>query len=184
MHMVFLDLMTTHITKRLLLKLYPTSLPVLTTFMPRILKGKLQISMQTSSQNVLGILPSSWDMMDPFVIPKLIDPNASSVEDRWDKRKTTGVHLLKKWGKLFLCQCKAWQQDYFDYASIVMIASVVYRIMIRLIRTKLGKPVGIYIPCSLRTRTYKSIILSYSLMTRCPSHQLSCKFCNLKNISS
>jgi hypothetical protein len=51
----------------------------------------------------------SWDMSNPFVIPKLIDPNALSVEDCWGERKTTGVHLLKNWGKLSLRQCKAWQ---------------------------------------------------------------------------
>ena len=66
----------------------------------------------------------SWDMSDPFVIPKLIDPNALSVEDRWGERKTTGVHLLKNWGKLSLCQCKAWQQDSFDYASIEDLTSM------------------------------------------------------------
>ncbi len=53
----------------------------------------------------------SWDMSDLFVIPKLIDLNALSVEDRWGERKTTGVHLLKNWGKFSLHQCKAWQRD-------------------------------------------------------------------------
>jgi hypothetical protein len=65
-----------------------------------------------------------WDMSDPFVIPKLIDPNALSVEDYWGEMKTTGVHLLKNWGKLSLCQCKAWQQDSFDYASIEDLTSM------------------------------------------------------------
>lgn len=58
-----------------------------------------------------------WDMSDPFVIPKLVDHYAISVEDRWGDRKTTGVHLLKNWGQLTLPQCRAWQRDSFDYAS-------------------------------------------------------------------
>ena len=63
-------------------------------------------------------------MSDPFVIPKLIDPNAFSVEDRWGERKTPGVHLLKNWGKLSHHQCKAWQRDSFDYASIEDLTSM------------------------------------------------------------
>ncbi len=42
----------------------------------------------------------AWDMSDPFVIPTLIDPDAISVKDYWAERKSTGVHLLKNWGKL------------------------------------------------------------------------------------
>jgi hypothetical protein len=63
-------------------------------------------------------------MLDPFVIPKLINPNALQVEDRWAKRKITGVHLLKNWGELSFRQCKAWQQDSFDYASIEDLTSM------------------------------------------------------------
>jgi hypothetical protein len=66
----------------------------------------------------------SWDMSDPFIIPELINPSALSVEDRWAERKTTGVHLLKNWGKLSLCQCKAWQRGSFDYASIEDLTSM------------------------------------------------------------
>ncbi len=66
----------------------------------------------------------AWDLLDPFVIPKLINPNALSVEDLWAERKTTGVHLLKNWGKASLHQCKAWQRDSFDYASIEDLTSM------------------------------------------------------------
>ncbi len=52
----------------------------------------------------------AWDMSDSFVIPTLINPDALSVEDCWEERKLTGVHLLKNWGKLTLRQCCAWQQ--------------------------------------------------------------------------
>jgi hypothetical protein len=41
-------------------------------------------------------------MSDPFVIPKLINPYALSVDDCWAERKTTGIHLIKYWGKLTL----------------------------------------------------------------------------------
>ncbi len=54
----------------------------------------------------------------------LIDPDAISVEDCWAERKSTGVHLLKKWGKLTLRQCCAWQQDSFDYASLEDLTSM------------------------------------------------------------
>ncbi len=62
-------------------------------------------------------LIDAWDMSDPFVIPTLIDPDAISVEDCWAERKSTGMHLLKNWGKLALQQCCAWQQDSFNDAS-------------------------------------------------------------------
>ena len=74
-----------------------------------------------------------WDMSDPFVIPKLINPNALSVEDCWGERKTTGVHLLKNWGKLSLRQCKAWQRDYFDYASIENVTSMEWAMSLMMI---------------------------------------------------
>ena len=63
-------------------------------------------------------------MSDPFVIPKLTDPTALSVEDRWAERKLTGVHLLKNWGKLTLQQCRAWQRDSYDYASLEDLTSM------------------------------------------------------------
>ena len=66
----------------------------------------------------------AWDMSDPFVIPKLIDPTALAVDDRWAERKMTGVHLLKNWGKLTLQQCRAWQRDSFDYASLEDLTSM------------------------------------------------------------
>jgi hypothetical protein len=66
----------------------------------------------------------AWDMSDPFVIPTLIDPDAISVEDCWAERKSTGVHLLKNWGKLTLQQCCAWQQDSFDYVSLEDLTSM------------------------------------------------------------
>ena len=66
----------------------------------------------------------AWDMSDPFVIPKLTDPTALSVEDRWTERKLTGVHLLKNWGKLTLQQCRAWQRDSYDYASLEDLTSM------------------------------------------------------------
>ena len=66
----------------------------------------------------------AWDMSDPFVIPKLTDPTALSVEDRWAERKLTGVHLLKNWGKLTLQQCRAWQRDSYDYASLEDLTSM------------------------------------------------------------
>ncbi len=66
----------------------------------------------------------AWDMPDPFVIPMLIDPDAISVADCWAERKSTGVHLLKNWGKLILQQCCAWQQDSFDYASLEGLTSM------------------------------------------------------------
>jgi hypothetical protein len=66
----------------------------------------------------------AWDMSDPFVIPRLINPDALSVEDRWAERKLTGVHLLKNWGKLTLQQCCAWQQDSFDYAPLEDLTSM------------------------------------------------------------
>jgi hypothetical protein len=59
----------------------------------------------------------AWDMSDPFVIPQLIDPYALLVKDHWAERKTTGIHLLKNWGKLILHQCCNWKHDSFDYAS-------------------------------------------------------------------
>jgi hypothetical protein len=54
----------------------------------------------------------------------LINPDAISVEDCWAERKSTGVHLLKNWGKLTLQQCCAWQQDSFDYASLEDVTSM------------------------------------------------------------
>jgi hypothetical protein len=47
----------------------------------------------------------AWDMISPFVIPKLVDPYALSVENYWGDRKLTGVNLLKNWGKLIMSQC-------------------------------------------------------------------------------
>jgi hypothetical protein len=67
----------------------------------------------------------AWDVSDPFVIHKLIDPTALSLEDRWVERKLTGVHLLKNWGKLTLQQCRAWQRDSYDYASLKDLTSMV-----------------------------------------------------------
>jgi hypothetical protein len=66
----------------------------------------------------------AWDMSDPFVIPMLINPDAISVEDCWAERKSTGVHLLKNWGKLTLQQCCPWQRDSFDYASLEDLTSM------------------------------------------------------------
>jgi hypothetical protein len=66
----------------------------------------------------------AWDTSDPFVIPTLIYFDATSVEVCGAERKSTGVHLLKNWGKLTLCQCCAWQQDSFDYASIEDLTSM------------------------------------------------------------
>ncbi len=56
-------------------------------------------------------------MSDPFVILQLINSYALSVDDYWAERKTTGIHLLKNWGKLTFHQCCTWQHDSFDYAS-------------------------------------------------------------------
>ncbi len=58
------------------------------------------------------------------VIPMLINPDAISVEDCWAEWKSTGVHLLKNWGKLTLQQCCTWQQDSFDYASLEDLTSM------------------------------------------------------------
>ena len=60
----------------------------------------------------------SWDMSDPFVIPKLKNPSALSVEDCWAERKTTGMNLLRHWERLSLSQCKNWQRDSLNYASL------------------------------------------------------------------
>jgi hypothetical protein len=66
----------------------------------------------------------AWDMSDPFVIPMLINLDAISVEDCWTERKSTGVHLLKNWGKLTLRQFCAWQQDSFNNASLEDLTSM------------------------------------------------------------
>jgi hypothetical protein len=66
----------------------------------------------------------AWDMSDPFVIPQLIDPYALSVDDCWPERKTTGIHLLKNWGKITLHQCCAWKCDSVDYASTKALTSM------------------------------------------------------------
>ena len=65
-------------------------------------------------------------MSDPFVIQQLIDPYALSVDNPWAERKTTGMHLLKNWGKLTLHQCCTWQRDSFDYASTDDLTSMVW----------------------------------------------------------
>ncbi len=49
----------------------------------------------------------AWDMFDLFVIPQLINPYALPVDNHWAERKSTGVHLLKNWGKCTLHQCYA-----------------------------------------------------------------------------
>ena len=33
----------------------------------------------------------AYDMIDPFIIPALVDDYAGSVEDRWGNRVATGV---------------------------------------------------------------------------------------------
>jgi hypothetical protein len=48
-----------HVTRRVLLRLYPTSLLVLSTFMQRILMGKLITSTLTFNLNMLEIWPKS-----------------------------------------------------------------------------------------------------------------------------
>ncbi len=50
---------TIHVTKRLQLRLFHISLPVLSTFMARMLKESLPTSMQTSSPNMPVTLPRS-----------------------------------------------------------------------------------------------------------------------------
>jgi hypothetical protein len=51
--------MTIHVTKRQLLRLSHMSLPVLSTFMPRMQRGNLPTRTLTSSSNMLVILPRS-----------------------------------------------------------------------------------------------------------------------------
>ena len=69
----------------------------------------------------------AWDIICPFVIPEFVNPFAiSSVEDRWDDRKLTGVNLLKNLGKLTLNHCRNWQRKDFtskEWAQSLMMTS-------------------------------------------------------------
>jgi hypothetical protein len=59
----------------------------------------------------------SYDMIAPFMIPKLINSEADAVKDRWGDRETTGLNLFQYWSKFSLTTVALFQQDSYKHCA-------------------------------------------------------------------
>ena len=55
-----------------------------------------------------------YDMLAPFIIPKLVDSRASTVGDRWGDPTSTGLNLFQHWSKLSLSTVALYQKDSYE----------------------------------------------------------------------
>ena len=59
----------------------------------------------------------AYDMIDPFIIPTLVDEYAGAVKDRWGNRVETGVYLLSHWSKVSLSNVAQFQRYSYKNCS-------------------------------------------------------------------
>ena len=59
----------------------------------------------------------AYDMIDPFIIPTLVDDYVVAVEDSWGIRGAMGVYLLSHWSKVLLYVVVHSQMDSYENCS-------------------------------------------------------------------
>jgi hypothetical protein len=59
----------------------------------------------------------AFDMLNPFMVPSWIEPNAITVMDQWGDRVLESIDLTKHWSTVSLEHVCAWEHDTFDWCN-------------------------------------------------------------------